>query len=323
MAKDTDKKNVNFDYFQVQVTKSKSLNAQKAETKPFDLTQWMDMVRPKYEQDPVSVSLNFYGEQVRCDHSGIDGVGTQTPLARLHFTKLREKNSPAIGNIHDVKLDPVSLKPDEYIAEDVTALFDPSNSVLMLQKNIYSLSRRVLEAYITQLWNADRADDDLQYIHLLPIFQKDNFSKGKRGSNFKSISFKTANKVGDANFSNPFKGVIGAMFDGMKPVSGVNIEVKISASTKKNHYLDDTGAVNVIKEIENDKNLFKKAGVSFEGSSAGLSHIDLLDGKLQSTLPFNVPKKYPLDPNAVWTSMLAEYSPAGNNMAKVVNSNLH
>lgn len=323
MSNNTDKKNVKFDFFQVQVTKSKSINAKRAEIKPFDLTKWMDMVRPKYEKDPSSVSLNFYGEQVRCDHSGMNGIGTKTPLARLHFTKFREKNSPAIGNIHDVKLDPVNLSSDEYIAEDVTALFDPSNSVLMLQKNIYSLSRRVLEAYITQLWNKGKADKDFQYIHLVPIFQKNNFTKGKRGENFKSLSFKTANKINNASFSNPFKGKIGAMFDTLKPVSGVNIEVKISASKKKNSYLDDKGTIGIINEIENDEKLFKKAGVSFESKNAGLTYIDLMDGKVQSTLPFNVPKKRPLDSDAVWTSMLAEYRPDGGNMVNIVNSNLY
>lgn len=323
MVSDTDLKNVNLDFFQVQITKSKSINAKKAETKPFDLTKWMDMVRPKYENDPVSVSLNFYGEQVRCDYSGIYGVGTSMPLARLHFTKLREKNTPAIGSIHDVKLDPVNLKPDEYIAEDVTALFDPSNSVLMLQKNIYSLSRRVLEAYITQLWNEGNEDSNPQYIHLVPIFQKDNFRKGKRGKNFESISFKTANKTTSATFSNPFKGAIGSIFDTLKPLSCMNIEIKISASKKKKEYLDNKGTIDIITEIERDKERFKKAGVSFESDNAGLTHIDLMDAKLHSVLPFNVPKKRPLNPNAVWTSMLGNYKPDGDNMVNIVNSNLY
>ncbi|AVK60546.1 hypothetical protein C5Z25_01620 [Lactobacillus sp. CBA3605] len=328
----TNLKNVKFDYFQVQVSATKSAKAKKAEVKMFDLTRWMDMIRPKYEKEPASVTLNFFGEQIRCDHSGMVGVSTRLPLARLHFTKLREKNSPAVGSIHDVKLDPVNLKPDEYIAEDVTALFDPADSVLMLQKNIYSLSRGVLEAYVSELWNAGKKKEDLEYVHLVPVFQKNNFSKGKRASKFESVAFKTANKVSKASFSNPFKGQVGAIFDTMKPLDGVDIEVKITASRKPDTFLKRSGVVEMIDEIQKSRDLFKKAEVSFRngekvntnsveatgGDNAGLAYIDLMHGKVQSTLPFNIPKKQPLDQDAVWTSMLAEYREDGGNMVNVV-----
>ncbi|MBU7473347.1 DUF6731 family protein [Lactiplantibacillus pentosus] len=327
-------KNVKFDYFQVQISNRKSVKATKARTRMFDLTQWMDIIRPKYENEPASVTLNFFGEQIRCDHSGMVGVGTKKPLARLHFTKLREKNSPAVGSIHDVKLDPVNLKPDEYIAEDVTALFDPEDSVLMLQKNIYSLSRGVLEAYITELWNSDKEKKDFEYVHLVPIFQKNNFSKGKRANKIESIAFKTANRTSKASFVNPFKGQIGAMFDTMKPLDGVNIEVRITASRTHDSFLKQDGVVEMIDEIQERKNLFKKAEISFRdgtrinegateatgGDNAELTYIDLMHGKVQSVLPFNIPKKRPLNQDAVWTSMMAEYREDGGNMVNEVKA---
>lgn len=323
MTEKEDAKYVKFDYFQVQVSKTKNKNAKKAETRYFDLTKWMDMIRPKFEKDPKEVTFNFYGEQIRCDRSEMVDINTSMPLARLHFTKLREKNSPAVGTINDVQLDPVKLGPDEFIAEDVTALFDPSDSVLMLQKNIYSLSRGALEAYINLLWNKDRNKENYEYIHLVPIFQKENFSKGKRGSVYTSVGFQTANKASGAAWVNPFHGQIGQVFDSTESLKGLNIDVKISASRKKNSGLDRSTVIKLIDQIEKQANLIGKAEVTFKDQNDNTTYVDLMNGKVQSKLLFNVPKKMPLAADNVWTAMLAEYRPSGNNMVQTVKENMN
>lgn len=319
-----DRVNVKFDYYQVSVSNTKSKKGKKKTSEPFDLTKWMDIVQSKYDDDPANVTMAYFGERIRCDSTTIINPDNN-PLAELHFTKLREKNSPAVGSIHLKDLKPVQLSGDEFIAEDVSCIFDPSNYVLMLQKNIYSLSRSSLVEYINYFWNIDREEDDYEYIELNPIFRKDSFKNGKKMANFKKLSFKTGNKNnGQASFNNPFQGDIGKVFKAMQQLKGLNIEVTITASQAKNKQLDHKEVIKIINEIEDQQNLFKSASVSGPISGTDKStFIDLMNGKVQSILPFDVPKKHPLDANSVLTSMLAEYRPDGKNMKRVVESNMN
>jgi hypothetical protein len=332
IKQETDPRYVKFDYFQVKISDKKSINSTHAKVSMFDLTKWMDLIRPLYELDPIRVTMNYSGEQIRCDATSMVGVDTASPFARLHFTKLREKNVPAVGSLKDVKLENVTLREDEYIAEDITALFDPSNYVLMLQKNIYSLSRGAITEYINFFWNQGKDDKDKQFIQLIPILEKGNFTRGKQKNKFKKISFQTANKIStdsSASYSNPFSGTIGSLFDSMKPLKGLNIDITISTSRSKDDVLERSEVLNLLKEIENSQSLIKDANISYleekegTGNDYVTSYMDLIKGKVQSKLLFDVPKKEKLDEDAVWTEMLAEYRSDGNNMQHYVNNNIN
>lgn len=328
---ETDARFVKFDYFLVKISDKKTTSSKKANINMFDLTKWMDLIRPQYESDLNNVLMNYSGEQIRCDGAGMFGTDTKYPFAQLHFTKLRDKNTPAVGSLKDIKLENVSLHEDEYIAEDITALFDPSNYVLMLQKNIYSLSRGAITEYINFFWNRGKADKDKQFVQLVPILEKGSFTRGKQKTKVKKVSFQTANKISSdssVSFSNPFNGIIGSMFDSMKPLKGLNIEITISTSRRNDDILDRSEVLKLLKEIEDNQSLMQDANISYlenksgTGNDYATSYMDLIKGKVQSKIVFDVPKKEKLDDSVVWTSMLAEYRKDGNNMQKEVNENI-
>ncbi|MCE2550341.1 DUF6731 family protein, partial [Enterococcus faecalis] len=75
----------------------------------------------------------------------------------------------------------IPLNPGEYIAEDISCLYDRELSVLMVQRNIHSLSHSGIEDYFTEM------SDDLVEIELLPVVNKEIISKALANEKFRKL----------------------------------------------------------------------------------------------------------------------------------------
>ena len=66
------------------------------------------------------------------------------------MTKCRDTNIPSKKRLGEVK-EEIMLADDEYIGESVSILFDKRVSVMMVQSNIYGLTMKQIENYLTEL----------------------------------------------------------------------------------------------------------------------------------------------------------------------------
>ncbi|WP_338047570.1 DUF6731 family protein, partial [Loigolactobacillus bifermentans] len=177
----TQPKNVNFDFFQVW-----KIGADKKEV-PFDFDDWCENLPAseiKGESNLDKRNIRYSGDIIRCDNIFTESPH-KNPVTILHFTKLRDSSRPAVATLSTPELTDVSLKANEYIAEDVSALFDSSNYCLMLQKNIFCLSVSSLADYVNYFWNIGKDEKDYELIQFRPILRKDAF---KVGLNAKKIN---------------------------------------------------------------------------------------------------------------------------------------
>lgn len=308
---ETQAKNVNFDFFQVWVeTKNGG--------KIFDLDDWSEKL-PNKNID--SRNIRYNGDIIRCDK--VECIHPErNPLSLLHFTRLRNSSAPAVATLSTPELSDVELKADEYIAEDVSALYDSSNSVLMLQKNIFSLSVYSLSKYVNYFWNIGREVDDIEKIKFQPILRKDAFTVGLRAKKINKFTFKTANIVRGTGINNPFKSGISQALQALSTYSGVSIEVSISTTRSKTSVLDQTAVHESIKEIKDHQNNFKKAMV-VSGDEGHSIPIDLIGNRLHVSRIFNVPIKAFLDPETVQQDMEEIYSIDHDNFKNKVDANLN
>ena len=136
MIEENKKKKVSFDFYQVW----KVSNNQE---KVFDFDDWCELMETtKKKLDDRNIGYN--GDIIRCNNIYVSNA-EKNPITILHFLRMRRGTTPAVANLNLPKLQDVKLESDEYIAEDVSALFDSTNYVLMLQKNIFSLSVKALQ----------------------------------------------------------------------------------------------------------------------------------------------------------------------------------
>lgn len=267
------------------------------EEKPFDFINWMANLK--------KISIKDRGvfhnqETVRADDIYTDA---KTDYGIVHFTRLRETNVPAITQLLVEELQDLGLKSDEFIAEDVSCLYDHDINVLMVQRNIYSLSPSGIEFYINSF-----LENDSEYVELRPLVYRSAFKRGKGKNIYRSFSIKTADiRKHPSLYSkdNP----ISRAFKELQGLDGYDIEINIKSARGKKEKLNKARIENVLAEFEDEKEFLSKAEVGFkETDEAKVEKIDLLKGKIFSFLPFVVlPKKF-LNPNVVQMDMINEYS---------------
>lgn len=311
--KDMINRNVRFDYFQLYCIE-KNDEGKKIE-RLFDFFQWMNVMNDIEKINDRTITYNT--ERIRIDNLRIE---PKTEYGLVHFARLRQSNVPSITALTRDNFKDVTLKADEYLAEDISALYDQETHVLMLQRNIHSLSPTGVADYINYFWNRIHEN---QVIELRPVMKEEAFKYGFGKKVYKKLIVKTADTGANQsglfdNLKNPFA----KAFSALDSLDGVNIEITVTSSRSKES-LDFEQVIKTLKELEDHQGLLKKVQVSAkETEDTKVEKIDLIDGKVSSVLPFNIPIKTSLAYDSVQTSMLAEYNPKENNKKKVVDYNL-
>lgn len=310
MDEENKRKKVNFDFYQVWKVHDDQENV-------FDFDDWCELMNTtKKKLDDRNIGYN--GDIIRCNRIYVANED-KNPVTMLHFLRMRRGTAPAVANLNLPKLSDVDLKADEYIAEDASALFDSTNYVLMLQKNIFSLSVKALQQYVNYFWNEGKSDDEKEEIEFRPILRKDSYKRSKKANKINSFSFKTANMV--KPIQSIFKTGIQNIIDSAKGYDGVSVEIKISTTRSKTSILDSKKVHDSVDEIVSNKNLFKKA-VVVSGDSGHSEPIELLKEKLSCTREYVIPIKAFLDPEVVEQDMIEKYSPNNDKYKEIVDDNL-
>lgn len=277
----------------------------------FNLSQWASCL-PKGGSSKER-NISSLGETIRCDNIKSEQLETNQygnfNIDIIHFTKLRSKNNPAVAAINSTDLYDVKLDSDEFIAEDVSMLFDDTNYVAMIQKNIYSLSVNAIQDYINYFWNKDKNKDEYEKIEFRPIFEKNMFNKARRAKEFKSLTLSTADVKDPNSFNFSFTGELGDLIKSFKSFDCLNVSIKISVGRHRRFSLNKESVIDAIDQIQKNITKIKDASVKVSDDDNHSQPIDLINNSFCSPLIFEIPLKTALLPNVVKKKMLAEYMP--------------
>ena len=252
-------------------------------------------------------------------------------LIYFHMSKLRDDGIAITKqNIDDlVNLD---LEADEYIAEDISCIFDVKNSVLFVQRNFHSLSPVGIKTYLIEM--KKKMDNETITLDFKPVPDKKIISKLKKVDNVRKLEL-SFGYDSYKQFNLPLKkylGVMGEIFD--KFGNGVNVSVVLSAGYKKDNPFKKENTTDAIQRISNDNSIFSKAIISGKTGSMPVEKYDLINGKLQTKYSFSsvkqvsgTTKKIHLDQNSVRDVMKELYLDRATESSKpfmeLVVENLH
>ncbi|MDF4186119.1 DUF6731 family protein [Ligilactobacillus salivarius] len=252
-------------------------------------------------------------------------------LIYFHMSKLRDDGIAITKqNIDDlVNLD---LEADEYIAEDISCIFDVKNSVLFVQRNFHSLSPVGIKTYLIEM--KKKMDNETITLDFKPVPDKKIISKLKKVDNVRKLEL-SFGYDSYKQFNLPLKkylGVMGEIFD--KFVNGVNVSLVLSAGYKKDNPFKKENTTDAIQRISNDNSIFSKAIISGKTGSMPVEKYDLINGKLQTKYSFSsvkqvsgTTKKIHLDQNSVRDVMKELYLDRATESSKpfmeLVVENLH
>lgn len=284
---------VKFEYYEV-VSKYKD-DPDSSRDRPFDLRR---LIQKAYKMSLEARTFDYYGEQARLDRLWYDDV---KEYWFLNFARLRATNIPSKAS-ETKELEPIELEDDEYIGEDVTALYDEKLNILMLQRNRYSLGPSGIEEYFNLLWNNEE-----ETIYLRPICLINPVEHAKKALYYRKLNVRFAdlpiNSVDDWE-DNSFKKLIKAFgtFD------AVTAEVTISVGRTRDATLNRDTVHESIKEIYAHKDIISRAELAKkDDEDTSVEIIDLFDHKIHDYLYFTLELRQSLGCENVAYRMYEKY----------------
>lgn len=278
------KRNVRFEFYQINGKIVEDGEVKKGLYNIMPILNKISLLEKMTDRDAV-----LYGERVRLDRLEI--INEHPEIYGLHFTRLRN-DKPAYIELEDELLKELPLSPGEYIAEDISCLYDVELRLLMIQRNIHSLSVSGLEAYLDEF-----KDDDVE-ISLQFVSDKEIIDSALKNSKFRKLELRSASANEDTKMG-LLKNVISPFMDMFSGFGGTNFSIEISAG-RTGEDLSVDQVKSILEAIRNDKSLFSSALVSAKSSaSVPIEKYDLINGKLYVYRKYDLPEGSFLNPNSV------------------------
>lgn len=210
-------------------------------------------------------TYSYYQERARLDKFNFD---SNLNYWYLNFVRLRQTKLP-VRAMKDKESVPIVLASDEYIGEDVTAVYDVDNHILALQRNRDSLSATGIEMYLTELYNtSDRG------IYLRPISMTGLNDKLQKAKIFRKITLRFAvssNKKKTGLQSSSFS----KLFDYFEGCGAKTATLTMSMAHVKKGGLDLDSIKKTISDVFNTENVVTGAEVSLKNSE--IDPVDTID----------------------------------------------
>jgi len=229
------RRQIKLDYFTVCYNRTGSVPV--AKDKLFDLCALIGKVDKLTLEDRM---FDYYQEQARLDKFHYNSI---KKYWFLNFTRLRETNIPSKAYI-DKPSESITLEDDEFISEECNAIYDCNLKVLMLQRNIHSLSPSGITEYINKLW-----DDDSIHIYLRPIPSKSMIEKAQKAAIYRRLQVKFAD-IDGKNFKLPKKSSLKKIFEDCEKFKGVTAEIIVTMGDNRQGSLDNETVSEVLEEAK-------------------------------------------------------------------------
>lgn len=127
--------------------------------------------------------FSYYQEEARLDKISFE---KSTKYWYMNFLRLRQTKLPLLATLNK-EAEGFDLEADEYIGEDITTLYDSKNNVLVVQRNVDSLSASGLERYLTEL-----LDESEYRISLRPFLDENVAQKLGNVKTYRKMTLKFA-----------------------------------------------------------------------------------------------------------------------------------
>ena len=214
---------------------------------------------------------DYFGDKVRLDYCQVDSINNQ--LYKLHFTRLRD-DKISKTSIASLELANIDLEEGEYIAEDVSAIYDTEKHTLVLQRNVHSLSVTGIQYYLNKMLNRI-VEGNKKNIKFSAICDSNILSKIKLKKEFRKLELSIKIPEDDTYDNNSF---LGPFVGKAKERNVATLMISLSAGRQKEG-LDLMQTIDDLPISENNSYLTAVNVYAKENEAASIEKFDLLHGK--------------------------------------------
>jgi hypothetical protein len=284
-------KYVKFDYYRT-VVRPKGSPATVPDS-PFDIRPFLSRVGSKPLPERA---MAYKQEKARMESYAYD---SNTGFWDIYFGRLRDFNQPYLAR-EDGPSEPIDLDDDEYIGENVSAIYDEDHHILMLQRNRYSLGPSAIEEYLNYFHS-----DGNEEIFLRPIRLTDPRGKVNSAAFHRKFRIKFADldkKTTEGRGASLSKWM--SLFQEYESVTG---EVIISVGRQKKATLGGS-LRDFVNELHENKDVVVGAEMTIRKSELSeVEVVDLFEEHAHDIIPFTVPPRTVLNHEAVVYQMAQTY----------------
>jgi len=235
------KKRVRFDYFQVWCRRHDN-------EKNFIYEELFDLENILIKAQSIDVKdrkYNFGGENAILQTvDNLRQIKDKKCLWGLQFIRGRENDLPGIVK-PDGTFEYMDLPDDEYMGEEVTAIYDSELAVIVIQRNRDSLSPSGIETYFKLIYMGED-------IFFKPIITPDVYTKLQNEKNFRVFDVSFANLRNSQLTTN--KKALLSIFKAVEDFDPINAEFKFTMGQfKKIDGLAEQAVMDTLRELNGQK----------------------------------------------------------------------
>lgn len=213
----------------------------------------------------------------------------------MQFIRVRKNARPAIVR-EDGSFEYMHLADDEFIGEEVAALFDSELCIIMIQRNRDSLSPAGIQLFFNKAYQEEE-------IKFNPLVPQDTLEKIRK-KEYRGIT------IGLTNLRSSVltKTSILSLIKGIGPYNMVNAEIKLSMGyQKKQEGLNPDEILQTVEQLNGLPEL-SKLEVSVVEDDLKTRKYDLIEERIHEEIPFSYTKEEQLTYSRVIDRMLDAYN---------------
>jgi len=327
------KKYVRFNYFEVKLVLGKialeedlksviqeDVTQNYASADLWDMSGFLDHLMTHKNDFRSSYTLGDEIAELEHDSYSFD---SRFNLYGFQVAKLRDTNIPSKKKLGKIKED-IMLDDDEYIGEFVSILYDNLYKVVMVQSNLYGLSIKKIEQYLSELrfrYLEDKGNTEQEpfLVRLTPIIDSSKIDLALGADYYRKINIKASDVSLDASMTED--SLISDMRRTLLRTAGVNIEMQISlGSTEKTRSLDETvvrGALEEFKRISPGKRPRIELTMR-ENEESEIEVINLLEPRMTDRLSIEIEPRTTIAHEYLFDIMKEKYKHKRREVRKVL-----
>lgn len=264
----------------------------------YNLLNWIDQmleleleqrIRP-YKGDNIRLEEAFYNRTYE--------------MWFLRFMRLRTNDIPSFSGMATPS-EFMDLNDDQYVSEDVSCLYDPTYDVLMIQKNMHSITPVGVKYYLNST-----IEDEL--IDLKRIVSFDSFDRVGRAERCRTVSVRIADVEGVLEEGNlgRFRSTIGRVLQGMEQAPSPYLELTLSVGKSRDANIEEDEFNLLVQDIRDNPTVFDKAKMRIiEANETKSEMINLISDSPQDEISFEIEGRNPINFLAMMDKLGTKYCP--------------
>lgn len=288
---------------------------------PWDMSHLLNYLSSGQHQFSTAFSLGDEYADIEPDSFIFND---QYNIMSFQLSKLRDTNIPAKKKLGEIK-EQILLEKDEYIGEFVSILYDASYYVAMVQSNLYGLSIKQIEHYLSDirfryLNEIGESDEEPLMVKFRPLLDNDKINQALESEYYRKIKIRASDVMFDTVLNE--NSLLSDMSRYLAKSKGVNIELQISlGNAERTRSLDPELIRQAISEFRELPERYRPRFelTVLENEEAEVELINLVEPRMTDRLSIEVPIRRSIGHEYLFQEMLNKYLERRPRIRRILN----